>query len=75
MHAGLLVLMAMLVIALTNLGLAAWLAALIVAVISLGAGYALLNRGLSALRGVKMAPRQTIETLKEDARWTTRQGA
>jgi hypothetical protein len=75
MHAGLLVLLAMLVMALTNLGLAAWLAALIVAVIALGAGYALLNRGLSALRGVKMAPHQTIETLKEDARWTTRQGA
>jgi putative superfamily III holin-X len=74
-HAGVLVLLAMLVIGLTDLGLAAWLAALIVGVIAVGVGYLLVNRALKVLRGTSMAPQQTIQTLKEDARWTTRQGA
>ena len=74
-HAGVLVLLAMLVMALTDLGVAAWLAALIIGVIAMGCGYLLINRALKVLRGTSIAPRQTIETLKEDARWTTRQGA
>ena len=74
-HAGVLVLLAMLVIALSELGLEPWLAALIVGVLTIGIGYLLLNRGMAGLRGTSMMPQQTIETLKEDARWTTRQGA
>jgi hypothetical protein len=74
-HAGVLVLLAMLVIALSDMGLAPWLAALIVGVLTIGIGYLLVNRGLAGLRGTSMVPQQTIETLKEDARWTTRQGA
>jgi drug/metabolite transporter (DMT)-like permease len=65
----------MLVIALSELGLEPWLAALIVGVLTIGIGYLLLNRGMAGLRGTSMMPQQTIETLKEDARWTTRQGA
>ena len=65
----------MLVMALVSLGLAAWLAALLVGLAAVAIGYVLVNRGLSALRSTSIAPRQTIETLKEDARWTTRQGA
>ena len=74
-HAGVLVLLGMLVIALSEMGLAPWLAALIVGVLTIGIGYLLVNRGLAGLRGGSMVPQQTIETLKEDARWTTRQGA
>jgi hypothetical protein len=74
-HAGVLVLLAMLVIALTEMGLAAWLAALIVGVIAMAVGYLLVNRGLKGLRDTGIAPHHTIETLKEDVRWTTRQGA
>jgi hypothetical protein len=74
-HAGVLVLLAMLVITLTEIGLAAWLAALIVGLVALAVGYVLVNRGLSALRDISITPRQTIESVKEDARWTTRQGA
>jgi hypothetical protein len=74
-HAGVLVLLAMLVIALTEIGLAAWLAALIVGVIAMAVGYVLVNRGLKGLRDTGIAPHHTIETLKEDAQWTTRQGA
>ena len=74
-HAGVLVLQAMLVIALSDIGLAPWLAALIVGLLTIGIGYLLVNRGLSGLRSTSIVPQQTIETLKEDARWTTRQGA
>ena len=74
-HAGVLVLLAMLVIALSDMGLAPWLAALIVGVLTIGIGYLLVNRGLAGLRRTSIVPQQTIETLKEDARWTTRQGA
>jgi drug/metabolite transporter (DMT)-like permease len=71
-HAGLLVLLAAIVIGLTALGLAAWLAALLVALLTMLVGYLLVNRGLSALRNTAVAPTQTIETLKENAKWTTR---
>jgi drug/metabolite transporter (DMT)-like permease len=71
-HAGLLVLLAAAVSVLVNLGLAAWLAALVVAVLTMAGGYLLLNRGLAGLRRTSVAPTQTIETLKENAKWTTR---
>jgi drug/metabolite transporter (DMT)-like permease len=74
-HAGLLVLVAAIVIGLAELGLAPWLSALIVGVVTMAIGYVLVNRGLAGLRGTNIVPTQTIETLKEDARWTTRQGA
>ena len=74
-HAGVLVLLGMFVIALGELGLALWLAALIVGAVTIVVGYVLVNRGLSALRSTSIVPQQTIQTLKEDARWTTRQGA
>jgi len=41
----------------------------------MGVGYMLVNRGMAGLRRTPFAPRQTIETLKENARWTTGQGA
>jgi hypothetical protein len=75
LHAGLLVILAALVVGLAQLGLQAWLAALIVAVVTMGVGYMLVNRGMAGLRRTPFAPRQTIETLKENARWTTGQGA
>ena len=74
-HAGLLVLLAAIVIVLTNLGIAAWLSALLVALLTMGIGYMLANRGLVSMRSTTVAPTQTIETLKENARWTTGQKA
>ena len=75
LHAGLLVILAALVAGLVQLGLQTWLAALIVASVTMGVGYMLVNRGVAGLRRTQFAPRQTIETLKENARWTTGQGA
>jgi len=60
--------------ALTRLGLEPWLSALIVALATMAMGYLLVNAGLNRMRRIS-APRQTIETLKETASWTTRQGA
>jgi hypothetical protein len=74
-HAGLLLLLAALVIALAQVGVSPWLSALIVAVVTMLAGYLLVNRGLEQMRRTSIAPTQTIETLKETATWTTRQGA
>jgi hypothetical protein len=74
-HAGFLVLLAAIVIGLAQLGLAPWLAALIVGVLTMMAGYVMANRGLAALRRTSVAPTKTMETLKENAQWTTRQRA
>jgi len=51
----------------------AWLAAFIVGVVVAAVGYFLIQRGREALKHEDMAPRQTIETLKEDAEWAKRQ--
>jgi drug/metabolite transporter (DMT)-like permease len=75
LHAGLLVLLAAIVIGLAQLGLTAWLSAAIVALGTMAAGYVLINKGMSALRGTSVVPTQAIESIKEDAKWTTRQGA
>lgn len=74
-HAGLLVLLAALVLGLSQLGVTPWLSALIISVLTIAAGYLLVNRGLAGLRQTNVAPTRAMESLKEDARWTTRQGA
>jgi hypothetical protein len=74
-HAGLLVLLAAVVIGLAQLGVPAWLSAAIVAVVTIAIGYMMVNNGLKALRGTQIKPTQTIETLKENAKWTTGQRA
>jgi hypothetical protein len=75
LHAALLILLAALVIALAQLGVTPWLSALIVGLLTAGIGYMLVNRGRASMRQTSLAPTRTMESLKEDARWTTRQGA
>jgi len=74
-HAGLLVLLAAIVMGLAQIGIQPWLSALIVAVATMIVGYVLVNRGLATMRETSVMPTQAIETLKESAAWTTRQGA
>ena len=74
-HAGLLVLLAALVIGLARLGVTPWLSAAIVAIATMAIGYALVTKGVSSLRHTSVVPTQAIQSLKEDAKWTTRQGA
>ena len=74
-HAGLLVFLAFLVLALREAGVPAWISSLIISLLLMGGGYLFVNRGLAGLRGTSVAPTRAIESLKEDAQWTTRQGA
>ena len=74
-HAGLLVLLAAIVIALAQIGVTPWLSALLVGLVTMIAGYFLVNKGLAQVRRTGVAPTQAIETLKETATWTTRQRA
>jgi hypothetical protein len=46
-----------------------WLSALLVGLVVAGVGYFLVKKGLDALKREDIAPRQTIETLKEDGQW------
>jgi drug/metabolite transporter (DMT)-like permease len=71
-HAGLLVLLAAIVIGLAEMGVPTWLSALIVAIAVMLIGYVLVNQGLTKMRNTSFTPVQTMETLKENATWTTR---
>jgi hypothetical protein len=68
-YAGLLTLMAALVMGLATAGLAWWAAALIVGMVVLIVGYISTQMGLSALKREQVTPTQTVDTLKENAQW------
>ena len=72
-YAGLLTIVAALVIILANVGLPWWAAALLVGVVVLGVGYAFTRSGLAALGREQMVPRQTVDTMKENAQWAKSQ--
>ncbi len=67
-YAGLLAILAG-VIFLLNAVMPLWVAALLVGVVVAVVGYFLVRRGLDALKREDFAPRQTMETLKEDQQW------
>jgi hypothetical protein len=66
-YVGALALVAALILALNDLaGISPWVSALIVgAVLAIG-GYAMLRRGLGELKRVDLAPRRTVENIKDD---------
>ena len=68
-YGGVLAIVGAVVLGLIAIGLAAWAAALLGGLVVAGIGYALIRAGLSSFRPQDLTPRQTIETLKEDARW------
>jgi hypothetical protein len=67
-YAGFLAIVAGVILVLGQL-IPLWLSALIVGLLVAGAGYVLIQSGLSALKRANLTPRETIETLKEDAEW------
>lgn len=67
-YAGLLAILAA-VIVLLNMVMPLWVAALLVGLAAVVVGYLLVRRGLDALKREDFAPRETIETLKEDQQW------
>jgi MFS family permease len=68
-YAGLLGILAALIIGLAAAGLGWWQAALLVGGVVALIGGLLLRRGIAALKHVDLAPRETLDSLKEDARW------
>ena len=68
-YAGLLGILAALVIGLAAAGLSWWQAALAVGVVVAIVGAVLVQRGMAALKRADLVPRATLETLKEDTQW------
>ncbi len=71
-YAALLALLAAIIILLANV-MSWWLAALVVAILVGIAAGVLTSKALAALKKTQVAPRQTVETLKEDAQWAKQQ--
>ena len=67
-YAGLLAILAGVIVLLGQV-IPMWLSALLVGLVVAGVGYFLVRKGLDALKREDLAPRQTIETLKEDQQW------
>lgn len=65
-YAGLLALIATLVIILATAGLPWWAASLLVTIVVLAIGGVLVMQGLNRLKQSSLAPTQTMQTLKED---------
>jgi hypothetical protein len=72
-YAGVLAVVAALVLALIRLGLTPWLAALVGGLGVAGLGYALLQQGLSGLKRDPISLEQTVDTMKENAQWAKNQ--
>ena len=68
-YAGVLALVAALVIVLEVAGLTWWASTLIVGIVVALAGYMFVQRGISGLQRDSLTPTETIETLKENAAW------
>jgi hypothetical protein len=71
-YAALLVLLAAVVMILANV-VPMWASALIVAVIVGAVAFFLISSALTALRKVELTPRETVESIKEDAKWLKNQ--
>lgn len=72
-YAGLLAVMAAIIVALGAVGIPLWLSALLVGIVFAATGYAFIRKGLGALKSRGLQPRQTMESLREDARWAKEQ--
>ena len=64
---------ATMILLLVKFGLDAWLAALIVTAVLGGLAAALALMGISAIKKASLAPKHTVETLKEDVQWAKEQ--
>jgi hypothetical protein len=66
-YVGALALVAALILGLNDLAnISPWVSALIVGAVLAIAGYAMLRRGLGELKQVDLAPRRTVENIKDD---------
>jgi xanthine/uracil permease len=68
LYAGFLAILAAVIMGLTTV-LPAWLSALVVGLVVAGVGLFLVQKERAALSREDLAPRQTLDTLKENAEW------
>lgn len=73
LYAGFLAIIAAIIIALGEAGLAWWFSALLVGVIVTVVGGIMAWRAIQDLKQANLAPQQTVQTLKEDAAWAKEQ--
>ncbi len=71
-YAALLALLAAIIILLAGV-MPSWVAALVVAVVVGIIAAILISKALTALKKTDIAPRQSVESLKEDAQWAKQQ--
>ena len=71
-YAALLAVIAAVIIALDQV-MPAWGAALLVGVLVAGISWLLIGKAMTALQETDITPRETVETLKEDAAWMKQQ--
>jgi len=71
-YAGLLAVIAAIIMLLDRV-MPAWGAALLVGVLVAGIAWLLIGKALAALQQADLTPRETVETLKEDATWMKQQ--
>jgi hypothetical protein len=71
-HAGLLSILFALVLALGAF-VPMWASALAIGLVAAGVGYALIRKGLAALRGLDPLPQKTLQTLNQDKAWMKEQ--
>lgn len=72
-YAGLLAIIAAVIVLIADRGVPLWVSALVVGLVVAGIGYALVQRGLTALRRQDLTPKQTLASLKEDTQWAKEQ--
>ena len=66
---GLLAIVAGIVLAVTALGVPAWVSALVVGAVLALVGYVLAQQAITAMSRDELTPQATLETLKENAEW------
>jgi len=71
-YAGFLAIMAALIVILAH-WMPWWVSALIVGGVIAGVGYGLVQKGLAALKQEDVAPRETLQTVKENVEWAKEQ--
>jgi len=71
-HAGLLALIAAVILGLGTL-IPVWVSALIIGLVTAGAGLVLVRKGITALRELDPVPKRTVETLQQDRTWMKEQ--
>jgi hypothetical protein len=72
-YAGLIVLLFGVALGLVALGMAPWVAYLLVGLVVGAIGGLMAWQGMSGLKHTDPMPRETVETVKEDARWAKEQ--